>query len=53
MRVAVMPTNSLDAPYSSAMASPWPLALLYSCSSSARKLPMRPRIFFLMYVLRG
>lgn len=48
VRVAVMPTNSLDTPNSSPMASPWPLALLYSWSSSHRKPLIRPRYFFLM-----
>ena len=43
-----MPTNRLLTLKISAIASPWPLLLLYSWSSSARKASIRPFIFFLM-----
>lgn len=44
----LLETGGVDTPYSSPMASPWPLALLYSWSSSQSRPSIRPRYFFLM-----
>ena len=53
MSVAVMPMTFFAVPNSSAIASPWPLSLLYSCSSSTISPSSLPRYRFLMYELSG